>query len=162
MGFDLGTSWMLIFVEVRFLRRGLGSDGFSIFPGRPLLVSACSAQKYCSWTSELPLAASPCPLCLTSSFFHLCCPRFVPVLVPAPGGSPDFRALCWEGALTFASPCGLHCRARGLVWSGVTSSPAVLATVLSVAPALSPECVLVISQVKSKALLLASTFSITC
>lgn len=72
MGFDLSTSWMLISVEVRFLRRGLGLDGSSVFPGRPLLVSACSVQKYCSLISELP---SPFSLSASAASVRLGCLR---------------------------------------------------------------------------------------
>ena len=144
----LGCSFLLRFI---FLGEGLVQMAFLSSQGAPFWCLHVVFRNTAAGFLSSPLS-SPRPLCLTSSAFHLYCPCSVPILVPVPGGSPDFRALCWEGALTFASARGLHRRAQGLVWSGVTSTPAVLAAVLSVAPALSHECLLVISQDESKAL----------
>lgn len=112
------TLALLIFVEVRFLRRGLGSDGFSIFPGRPLLVSACGVQKYCSLISELPSLFSLSTLsdfaCLSSLLSLFCSSsgtsprRFSWFQGPVLGGCPDLRQR------PRTSPQG---SGTGLVWS---------------------------------------------
>lgn len=146
---------MLIFLEISFLECLEGWVQIAILASQSSLFWCLHVvlKKSGSLTSEISWHCAPCPLCMTSSFFRLwgpCsaqggvpCFGFSSSWGPFPKGCPGRYVLRVHRDRTWPAPADLTTGLRTpLVYSGQNHSG--VSHVLTVAPALSSVCLLMI------------------